>query len=449
MASRTHPARPKITTYAGEILAKAGAKTSALLMDVLAWPPIVWVRAGFGLFFLLYFIKPAFLNPYHKLELFGSFPAMEPIGADLREYLNFSKALLERGSPYISPNYYPPLESVFFLPLTFTTPDRAYVIMTLVSYLCFLGITFLFPLSLAREKRAIPTLAFITIAGLFSYGFLFEIERGQYDLVVVALCFAGLYLYHYHPRWRWLGYLLFTLSIQIKLFTGIFMLCFTRDWRAWKRNLLRWGGLLIVNLAALFALGPKVFFDFINAIRSQMQSPSYVWLGNHSIYSFTKMVLEKIIAHGVDHHNPILLTYQTLIQISLFGFYGLCLATVLWISYRKRLSPLNPILILVLAVGSMVIPSTSHDYKLSVFAAPVALFLVSLDWRRSGKLLYDIFATLLVMAICLAYTSMQFLHNALPLLLNSNLPALLLIAAAAALLMWVRERPLQTAPPAE
>jgi len=255
----------------------------------------------------------------------------------------------------------------------------------------------------------------------------------------MALCLAGLYLYHYHPRLRWLGYALFSLSIQVKIFTGIFILCFTHDWRDWKRNLLRWGALLLANLAALFALGPKVFNDFITALQNQTQFPSYVWLGNHSINSFTKIVISKISDHGIDPHNPILQTYHTLMQLGLLAFYGLCLAGVLWIVYRKRLSPLNPTLILVLAVGSMVIPSTSHDYKLSVFAAPVALFFNSLEWRRSGRLVTDILSTLLVIIIGAAFTSMLFLHNSLPLLLNSNTPALLLIAAAAAALMWVRE----------
>ncbi len=444
MGSRAHLARNKKTADLIEILAKAGTKLNVLLMAVLDWPPIVWLLIGFFFFFTFYFIKPSYLNQFQLLQFFASLNPSEPNGADLRQYLSFSKALIEQGSPYISPNYYPPLESVFFLPLTFTTPQRAYVMMTLISYACFLGITLLFPLLVLKERRISPVLAFITISGLFSYGFLFELERGQFDLLVVALCFAGLYLYHYHPRWRWLGYLLFTLSIQIKLYTAIFVFCFARDWRDWKHNLLRWGGLLVVNVAALFALGPRVFFDFINAIQSQMQTPSYVWVGNHSINSFSKIVIEKISAHGIDPGNPILNTYQTLIQLVLLGFFALCLAWVVWIVYRKHLSPLNPYLVLILAVGSLVIPSTSHNYKLSVFAAPMALLWGSLDWRRSGRLLVDILSTLLVIVMSLAYTSMLFLHDSLPLLLNNNLPALLLTAGAAALLMWVRERPCLT-----
>ncbi len=441
MGSRSHLARNKKTADLGEILAKAGTKTNALLMAVLDWPPIVWLLIGYFFFFTYFFLKPSYLNQDQLLRFFTNMLPSEPNGTDLRQYLSFSKALLEQGSPYISPNYYPPLESAFFVPLTFTTPQRAYFFMTLISYACFLGITLLFPLQLSKERRVSPVVAFITISGLFSYGFLYELERGQFDLVVVALCFAGLYLYHYHPRWRWLGYLLFTLSIQIKLYTAIFIFCFARDWHDWKRNLLRWGGLLVVNVAALFALGPKVFFDFINAIRSQIQTPSYVWVGNLSINSFSKIAVEEISAYGIDPHNPILNTYQTLIQLALLGFYALCLALVLWIVYRNHLSPLNPYLILILAVGSLVIPSTSHNYKLSVIAAPMAFLGGSLDWRRSGRLLIDILSTWLVIVLSLAYTAMLFFRDSWPLLLNNNLPALLLIAGAAALLMWVRERP--------
>ena len=440
MTTKINPADTTIPAKTDAISAKIAERVGAFIGRILAWPPIVWVLLAFLFFFIFYFIKPTFLNPFHQFLPYGNFPTIEPDGADLRQYLDFSKALVEKGSPYINPNYYPPLESLFFLPLTYTTPDRAYVILTMVSFVCFFGITLLFPLLLSRERRISAILAFVLISGLFSYGVLFEIERGQFDIIVMTLCLAGLYLYHYHPRLRWLGYVLFSLSIQIKIFTGIFILCFTRDWHDWKRNLLRWGGLLLANLAALFALGPKVFSDFITAIRTQTQVPSYVWVGNHSINSFTKILIAKISEHGIDPHTPILQTYQTLMQLGLLAVYGLCLASVLWIVYRKRLNPLNPYLILVLAVGGMVIPTTSHDYKLSIFAAPVALFLNGLEWRRSGRLLIDILSTLLVGVISVAYTSMLFLHNSLPLLLNSNLPALLLIAAAAMILMWVRER---------
>ncbi len=440
MATRINPAQAEASENTGKISEKAGERAGLDVGRILVWPPVVWVLAGFFFFFVFYFIKPTFLNPYHQFLPYGNFPIMEPIGADLREFLNFSKALVEQGSPYIDPNYYPPLESLFFLPLIYTSPDRAYVIITLVSLACFFGITLLFPLLLSRERRITAMLAFLLVSGLFSYGFLFEIERGQFDIIVMALCLAGLYLYHRHPRLSWLGYVLFSLSIQVKIFTGIFLLCFVRDWHDWKRNLLRWGALLLANFAALFLLGPKIFSDFITALQKQTQTPSYVWLGNHSINSFTKLIVGKIIEHGIDPHTPVLQTYQTLMQLALLAIYGLCLAAVLWVVYRRRLSPLNPTLVLVLAVGCMVIPSTSHDYKLAVFAAPVTLFFNSLDWHRSGRLGIDVLSTLLVIIIGVAYTSMLFLHNDVPLLLSSNTPALLLIAAAAAGLMWVRER---------
>ena len=125
MSTKTNPTNLTVPANTDEISAKAGARVSLRIGRILAWPPIVWVLAAFLFFFIFYFIKPTFLNPPHQFLPFGNFPTMEPIGADLREYLNFSKALVEKGSPYINPNYYPPLESVFFLPLTYTTPDRA------------------------------------------------------------------------------------------------------------------------------------------------------------------------------------------------------------------------------------------------------------------------------------------------------------------------------------
>ena len=88
----------------------------------------------------------------------------------------------------------------------------------------------------------------------------------------------------------------------------------------------------------------------------------------------------------------------------------------------------------------MVVPSTSHDYKLCIFAAPVVLLLNSLNLAKSGHRWLDWAAIALVLLLTGAYSTTLFLHTDLPLVLTSNLPALLVIAAAAALLMAVRSR---------
>ena len=409
----------------------------ALLERVLELPAFTWVFLAFLIVFVYYFLKPTFLNPYHEIELFQNFPVMNPIGGDLREYLGFTRALLQNGSPYIGPNYYPPLESVFFIPLTWTTQDRAYLYLTLINMGLFCGITLVFPALVSTGRRVSSMLIFFLMAGLFSYGFLFQLERGQYDIIVMALCFGALYLYHCHPRARFLAYFLFVVSVQIKVYPGIFLILFSTDWHDWKPNLRRWGALLLVNFAALFGLGSRVFADFIAALQKQLSYPTFVWIGNHSINSFVTIVVRKINAHGALT-KPVFQEYMTLIQLALMVFFFACLAVVAWIVYKKRMSPFNPYLLIMCTIGAMVLPSTSHDYVFAGFIAPFAIFFNSLRLQRSSKLWVDIFSVLLVFVMALAYLATFFLHNNQPLLLNSNLPALLLIGAITPILMALR-----------
>jgi hypothetical protein len=423
---------PKVST----LPARIRQQFDLAISGALNWPAITWVLLAFFVIFFFYFIQPTFLSAYHELRLFFNFPVMTPLGADLHEYLGFSKALFDTGTPYIPPNYYPPFEAVFFMRLMHSGGDQGYIYITILSFISFFCTTFLYPVLVAKDHRISSIAGFILITGLFSYGLWFEFERGQFDLLVMAICFAGLYLYHYHPRLRFLAYLFFIMSVQIKLYPGVFLFCFTVDWRAWKANLVRWGGLLLANFAALFILGPKVFMDFINALLSQMGKPTYWGERNHSIDSFVRVLVETF--KGQPAIFAQLKPQIHLMELPLMAFYLICLGVVLWISYKKRLSAINPYLLLLLTIGSMVLPSTSHDYKLSIFIAPMVVLFNSLELRRSGRPWLDISAIALLVVITAVYATTLFLHNDMPILITSNLPALLVIALSAALLLRVR-----------
>ncbi len=400
-------------------------------------PAVTWALLAFVIVFIAYFIKPTFLNPDHVMQLGANFPAEEPIGIDVRQYLGFSQALLQTGSPYIESNYYPPLESIFFLPLTGMDPNQAYGLVTLISTVLFLWTSLIFPLLLSKERRITSTLILFLTTGLFSYGFWFQLERGQYDILVMAICFAAIYIYHYHPRARFAAYALFVLSVQLKIYPGIFIILFSKDWHDWKNNLRRWGALLLANFAGLFVLGPKVFVDFVTSLKDQMQVPRFVSLVDHSINSFVNLVVQKIGAHG-GYTKPQLREFINIMQYALLVVIFVCLALVLWRIYQKRLNPLNPYLLLMLTVSALVIPTTSHDYVFSAFVAPFALFFNTLSLRRSGKLWLDILMVGLVFLIGLVYASTLFVHISLPLWLTNNLPALMLIGAAIPILFWVQ-----------
>ncbi len=396
-----------------------------------------WVLGVFFLIFFAYYIVPVVLNEYHELRVYPDFPVINPIGGDLREYLGFSKALLDNGSPYIIPNYYPPLQALVFLPFVRFGPDQSYVYITALNMVSFLAIAWLLPWVSSRPRQWNQRATLVLVSGLFSYGLLFQLERGQFDLLVMVLCFASIYLFHRHPRLRLLAYLLFVVSVNIKIYPLIFILCFTQDWRDWKRNLLRWGLLGLANLAGLFVLGWKVFRDFIDALTSQMGSPTYVWVGNHSIDSFVRMFSRWVRDDAPRLHN-LLEDNVRLFSLPFLAIYALCLGVVLVLLYRKRMSAANPYLLMVLTLGTMLIPSTSHDYKLVILVGPVALLFNQLDLRSSGRRSLDMSAIALILVFSAAYFSTLFFHPDLPIPLANNMPALLIMTVTAAGLLAAR-----------
>lgn len=405
--------------------------------NLLSIPLIYWVLGAFGVVFFVYNIVPVFLNDYHELRVYPDFPVINPIGGDLREYLGFSRALIEHGSPYIPPNYYPPLQALVFLPLVRIAPNQSYIVITALNFLSFLTITWLFPLLVSRPRRWNQLATLGLLSGFFSYGLLFQLERGQFDLLVMTLCYAAIYLFHHHPRLRLLAYLLFVVSVNIKIYPFVFILCFTLNWRDWKRNLLRWGLLGLANLAGLLVLGWKVFHDFIYALAGQLGSPSYVWVGNHSADSFVRTFSWSVRDAFPGLHN-ILENNVSVFSLLLLAVFALFLVAVLLLLYSKRMSAANPYLLLMLTLASMLIPSTSHDYKLSILVAPVVLLFNQLELRSTGRKRLDVAALVVILLFSMSCFSTLFYHADLPIPLANNLPALMIMAASLAVLLRIR-----------
>lgn len=411
-----------------------------LLDRFLNVPYSFWVLLCFFIVFFAYFIMPTFLNAYHDLRLFTEFPKHESLGYDLTDRIRFSQMLLDSGTPYDQRNFYPPLQSLFTLRFALTGPDTSFVFMTLISFGCFLLITALWPFLTAKKHHLNSLAVFVILTGLYSLGFWFELESGQFNLFAMLCCFTAIYLFHRFPKMRWLAYLLFIISVNLKIYPGIFVVCFTDDWHAWKKNLLRWGLLLTGCFACLFVLGWKVFLDFMYYMRSELGHPSNIWIGNHSIESFTSLAVQSF-----KGSNPSLFqtlnAYQKVIQYFFLLVYGACLLSVWLKMYRKKIKADNPYFMLVLTIGAMLIPATSHDFKLSVLAAPMALLFNQLDQLRSGKNRIDLAALLLICLTTLAYSATLFVHTEnLPLVLHNNFPALMLLLIVVVLLFHVRSK---------
>ena len=323
-----------------------------------------YVLAGYAVSFWLFFVIPTFLNSAHAMAFFYYVPAMNPIGEDLRQMLSYSNSLfLNKSTPYIGQNLYPPLASVVFIPLLFVKFVDAYYFITLINFLCIILIAYIIPYLIGNKKISELSM-FIFAISFFAYGVQFEIERGQFNLIAMSLCFVSIYLFYYHPKTRIFSYILFSLSIQLKIYPAIFILLFWDQEENWRNNMNRFVGLGVFNLVLFFSLGFNIFFDFFEAIKAQVSNP-YIWVGNHSIESFA--YLQKNNFTWLNDLFPV--------KFILLAVTIICILLIFITSF-SRSEKINPFLLLGCTIGAAIIPSVSHDYKLAMLVMPIQVLLI-------------------------------------------------------------------------
>lgn len=384
----------------------------------------MWVLLGFSMSYLLFFLRPIFLT-FPVMQFPQYIPVQDPIGIDLKITLSHTETwFVEKLSPYIGDSLYlyPPMVSVLFTPLLFINSSWAYKIVTLVTVFCYVMITFVFPLRIGKERQVSSSLLLVFITGLFSYGLQFELERGQSNVFAIFLCFLAIWIYHYHNRYRYLAYILFIISVQLKVYPLIFIVMLISNWQDWRNNIKRLLLLTTTNFALLFVLGSHVFFDFVTVIKAQIGTPSYVWTGNHSIHSFVKIFSETAYDYGWEWVNQ----YLGLVQIALLAVITICILLIVFQTSQQKQKGMNPLLLLACTIGALLIPSISHDYTLSFLAAPVAILFSDNKFRgrRENPFLHIIFIVLLLI-FSAAYSSTLFSYRYKPFILQNNFPALI------------------------
>ena len=355
-------------------------------------------------------------------------PANGYIGEDLGQMLTYSESwFITKQTPYIGKNLYPPLASVLFTPLLGIEFSVAYKIVKLVNVLFYVLMTLILPLRISKERQVTSLLMLFFITGLFSYGFQFELERGQFNVIAAGTCFIAIWIYHYHNRYRCLAYFLFTISVQLKVFPAIFIVMFITNWHDWKNNIKRFLVLSIVNFALFFVLGTSVFVDFIKAIKAQSVNPS-IWAGNHSIRSFVTSVSNIASQHGWPWVND----YSGLVQLAFLAIIAVCIFLIMIQAYRQKQNGVNSHLLLACTIGALLIPPVSHDYKLSILAAPVAILFSDMSSFSEGAIRSrrHFIIMMLVFTLSTAYATTLFSYTNKPSVLAYNFPALITMLLA-------------------
>ena len=393
-----------------------------LSSQILDLPVLFWLVITFFFLFILFFVVPVFFANTN-IQYFTKYipDAWAPhIGFDIRATVEHINAWLTEGiSPYadgVVP--YTPFALAFFIPFIILGYPSYYKILTLITIIGYALSTFLLPISILRKKEY-GVLIFLGLTGLFSYGFQFELERGQFNVIAFLFSLLAIYIYHYKHKYRFFSYLLFSIAVQLKLYPIIFILMLVRNWRDWQGNIKRFIGLGFANFTLLFIMGYQLFGDFIEQIsnRTTMQSSRYEDL---SISGFTYYLSEE--AHLISTQ------YAGLIEkIFLFLLSGVILAIIIHL-YRRDEKGFNPFLFFTLSIGALMIPAASFDYKLTIFVVPMSIILSNISAPKDNK--DKVVFIFFIIIIASAYWSTFYpyeVNEVKPLFLSRNSTAILAI----------------------
>ena len=273
----------------------------------------------------------------------------------------------------------------------------------------------------------------IMVTGLLSYGFQFELERGQWNLIAFSFSVASIYLFHKQPKYRWLAYLLFSISVQLKLFPAIFVFTLIEDFRDWKNNIKRIIGLGVFNILALFIFGLNPVLstiEFLNKI-----SPGASSFFNLSLISFTSFLFSK---GGLPQKHIILwLTANEWLPQSLFfALFGFCFLIICFQAYKRNITGFNPYIFLACFIGACIIPSISFDYKLSMLPACIIISMPEILLNEEGK--NRPLTILLAFVFSVAYSSMLYSYTNKPKIMQNNFPALMVILIICTILSCIK-----------
>jgi hypothetical protein len=380
---------------------------------LISLPLITWALLSYFINFFMFFVVPSFLDTSQNLKFFPyNIMVSSPIGSDISSIVGASAAWLQSGT--IIPSVYPPITLLFFVPFTILSGQALYVFVTLLILACYILITLVLPQRINKQKSISAIALLIFITGLSSYGMQLELQRGQWNVLAFTFCLTAIYIFHEHPKLRWLAYLLFSLSIQLKLYPAIFIFTLIDDLTNWKSNIRRFAGLGIGNILALFILGTGPIVS--SGIAIVQTAATHVGLPyNLSITSYAAHIL----TFGW------LPAESSLPQLFLLAVFGACFLVILWQAYKKRPKGFNPIVFLACFTGACFIPAISFDYKLALL--PAAMVLVVPAFQSTGERLNRFLLIAIIIIFSGAYTSTLYSYVTKPEWAQYNLPALFVL----------------------
>ena len=338
-------------------------------------------------------------------------PVMEPIGNDFRVGLYWpAENLVKSGFKAIGPDgtypsVWPPLVSVLSLFYLLFNAQTAYLVHT-----AFLVVLNIFVLLIATilvsefllekviqdkfTRNILSILLFITMAfyNFSSYSFLFSIERGNVDVIPMFFMMLSMWTLLKQPKNIWLQVIFLSIATHYKIYPAVLFLVLL--YYHGKKLILP---MLVVNVAFLFVLGPKIAFAFINSVTSGGSGAGFgnqwSWIGNHGAYSFAKLIFV--------NYPSFVSAFSTLFIALMLIPFSIWVQGALRI-LRDKFTPLNAILLFLISVPLMdLLPTISNDYRLiiesTVFLIYIGLILSQISRNPGWKQIVELILVIIIM----------------------------------------------------
>jgi len=254
-----------------------------------------------------------------------------------------------------------------------------------------------------------------------SYGFMYEVERGNIDLYALVFALLSVWLMLRLPRSAWWPAIVLAVAINLKLYPGVLLVILFWRYR-WRAVV----PVVVANAVLLLVTGPGNVRHTVSTLTTLQSSQRALWWGNHSAAALANVLRPATSWAPSWIYLPLLL-----IPLALWALTLLLLVRRGWTDRRAVLAAAACVPVM------GVVPAISHDYKLVLCVFPLAVLaaVIATMSRRNLALWSGSFGLLALATIFLARSSLVIA----PSLLASKYALLLLLQLLLLFVSWKTE----------
>ena len=330
--------------------------------------------ASYVLSYILVYLRYTYFAGATAMRFPIDLLAMSPLANDLYLSAKYAIQTVNAGTIKGVDFVYSPLFVIIYSLFSYIDPTVMRWISTLSILFGFLFLTIILPRKWKCDIWDSPAAILIITSGFLSYGLRFEIERGQWNVQTMLLCFIALAIKDVKYPWvRFLSYVLFTISVHLKVWPLLFIIGYINLNNTIKANVVRLFKICLINFLCLFALGPKFLLEYFSKLIHSAGTPS-VWIANISLYSFGQLAF-KFYAIDMSVSKLFILIYTLIYFVSIvYALY-------------KRIPGDNVLIICLCSCGVILFPTVSFDYKVILLTICMPLFVAKYKFVSDEKLI--------------------------------------------------------------